>query len=151
LIRITFLVVIVSLPVMIVVREHYDQDAWPYLYGPAFGSVPPADGRFTTRSSAVTATDAAGQTHEVDEKELISATGVPEGTRDTALRLTLSEPSRLRSDQGRQWLRQGLHRQGIAHPVSVTVTTTVIERRAHHPDKFLRKLRQVTVSLGEDR
>lgn len=149
LIRLAFLVVIVSLPVMIVVRQHYDQDAWPYLYGPGFGSVPPEDGAFTTRTSQVTATDSAGRVHRIDETKLIDATGVPVGTRDTALRLTLSEPKRLRSDEGREWLRESLRRLGIARPMSVTVTTTVIERRAHAPDRFLRKLREVTVALED--
>jgi hypothetical protein len=149
LIRLAFLVVIVSLPVMIVVRAHYHKDAWPYMYGPSFNSVPPADGVVTTRSSVVTATDAAGRIHQVDEAKLIDAPGVPEEKRTAALRLTLGEPHRLRSDEGRQWLRQSLLRLGIAHPVSVTVTTTEIERRPHHRDRFLRKLGDVTVSLGE--
>ena len=149
LIRLAFFVVIVSLPVMIVVREHYDKDAWPYLYGPAFGTVPPEDGAFTTRTSQVTATDSAGRVHQVDETKLIDAPGMSGDKLTSALRLTLSEPQRLRSEEGREWLRESLHRLGIAHPVSVTVTTTVIERRAHHRDKFLRKLREVTVTLGD--
>ncbi|MFI5426209.1 hypothetical protein [Aeromicrobium sp. UC242_57] len=113
--RLLFGLVLLSLPVMVVVREQKGE-FYPALYQPAFDSLSMRGDVFEQRQPVIMVLDAAGRRHRVDLVQLIDAPDVERSFVLGLSRSAIGSPPRMGTPAALDYLRERLPQSASTPP-----------------------------------
>lgn len=147
--RLLFGLVLVSLPVMMYVRES-DREPYPALFMPAFDGLSMRGNQFVQVQPVVTALDASGQRHRIELNELFDAPDVESSHLLGLTRSVLGDLGRMTSASAVAYLQGRLSELGIHDADTLQVTWYQV---ATSPDDLrtarrTSTVRSYTVELG---
>ncbi|NRQ49912.1 hypothetical protein [Aeromicrobium stalagmiti] len=119
--RALFAAVLLSLPLMIVVRESVGEP-YPGLYQPAFDGSTMRGDLFGRDEAVVMVRDAAGERHRIAVTDLLDVPELERGYLLSATRSALRDPRRMRTPEAVAYVRERAAELGIDSPVRLRVT-----------------------------